>query len=280
MTRSVPSSYFFGAGKVGKALSRALRSTGARATLRAARRGWPARGVSADVVLLTVRDAQIAEAAATLRSCRNTPAVVLHCAGALGPEELAPLRDDGIAVGQFHPLLAFADSVQAPSLAGAFARVEGDVLAVRQAGRLARAVGMRPASLGEMDPARYHAAAALLANGAAALAAVAGELLAPELSSEEASVVLAPLLASVASNVSHLGMPRALTGPVRRGDAVAVQSHLAALARLAPQRVALYRELCAAQMGSAEAIGEAKEEKYRAIVRVLREAARNRQLPR
>ena len=51
--------YVFGAGKVGTGMARGLRAAGVQTTLRAARRGWPKRGIDADLVLLTVRDGDL-----------------------------------------------------------------------------------------------------------------------------------------------------------------------------------------------------------------------------
>ena len=75
------------------------------------------------------------------------------------------------------------------------------------------------ARLPRLDEVGYHAAAGLVANGAAALAAVGVELLVVSgVPRKEAPKMLGPLLRSVAENVEALGFPDALTGPIRRGD--------------------------------------------------------------
>ena len=69
--------------------------------------------------------------------------------------------------------------------------------------------------------------------------------------------MLGPLLRSVAENVEALGMPGALTGPVRRGDPAAVQKHRAVIASLAPSLTSLYEEVVRAQIPLARRLGDA-----------------------
>jgi predicted short-subunit dehydrogenase-like oxidoreductase (DUF2520 family) len=169
-------------------------------------------------------------------------------------------------------LLAFADRRHAPSLSGASAHVAGDPLALRRATAAARALGMRPV-LGETtDLSLYHAAAALLANGSAALAAAAGVLL--EASGHrdpaERRRMLGPLLHSVAQNLASLGAPALLTGPVRRGDAAALRAHLEVLGGLDPALADLYRALAIAQLPLARALEEAEPADFDAIERLIR----------
>jgi predicted short-subunit dehydrogenase-like oxidoreductase (DUF2520 family) len=144
--------------------------------------------------------------------------------------------------------------------------VAGDRAAVRLASRAARLLGMSPRTLPELDPIAYHAAAGLVANGAAALAAAGTELLGKAgVPPGTASKMLGPLLRSVADNVERLGMPNALTGPVRRGDAKAVERHLEIIASRCPDLVVLYRALVVAQLPLARRLGDADARAFEAI---------------
>ena len=257
---SLPKTYVFGAGKVGQALTRALKRAGEPATSRPARRGWPARRLDAGLVVLAVRDPRITAEAEALLAAGVLPdgVPVVHCAGSVGPEALAPLADAGVPVGQMHPLLAFASTSRPPVLAGAVLHLRGHERAVRRARALGRHLGMRPTALPELDLALYHAAAALLANGAIGLAAGSAELLAKGgCPSHEVPALLGPLLRSVADNLEHLGLPEALTGPVRRGDAAAVVAHRRRLGRQAPALVPLYDAAVRAQLDLARRLAEA-----------------------
>jgi predicted short-subunit dehydrogenase-like oxidoreductase (DUF2520 family) len=267
-----------GAGKVGRALARALRAKGAHVTLRAAREGLPKRALDVDLVIVAVRDGDVPKvaeglAAGLLPGERRRVAVV-HCAGALGPEALAAVRGPRVAVAQMHPMIAFADSATSPSLEAGQLHVDGDAHAVRVARRVGRLLGLTPRTIPGLDRVAYHAAAGLVANGAAALAAAGIELLEKAgVPRETAAAMLGPLLRSVAENVTSLGMPRALTGPVRRGDLRGLERHVATLERLAPQLVPLYLASAGAQLPHARALGEAPAEALDGIAALVARAA-------
>jgi predicted short-subunit dehydrogenase-like oxidoreductase (DUF2520 family) len=268
--RSVgPAVFVFGAGKVGTGLARALRAAGARVTLRPQRKGLPARRIEADVVIVAVRDRDVAPTAEEMARrglVGHRRVAVVHCAGALGPEALAAARGPRVAVAQMHPMISFASQGFTPSLARGQLHVDGDPAAVRAARGLGKLLGMSPRTIPGLDRVAYHAAAGLVANGAAALAAGGVELLGRAgVSREVAAAMLGPLLRSVAENVERLGLPEALTGPVRRGDAAGLGKHLETLGRLSPALVPLYVAAARTQLPLARALGDAPGESFDAI---------------
>lgn len=259
-----------GASKVGRALTRPLRDAGHRVSLRSYRRGAPAAPIDADLVVLAVRDPVITQLARTLAECgavrRST--TVLHVAGALGPDALAPLRGIAAGVGQAHPLVSFASPRHTPNLRGATLCLVGDASAVRKGKALARALGMVPRVFEDLDGTRYHAAAGLVANGSVALAAAGARLL--ELAgvpARDAPRALGPLLRSVAENVERLGLPHALTGPVRRGDADAVRAHMKTIGAVDSDILALYGQCVRAQVPLARALRDAPPAAFDAVAR-------------
>ena len=272
--RSAPADVFvFGAGKVGKNLARALRATGLSVELRPAREGLPSKPIDAGFVIVAVRDGDVPKVAAGLAErglVGHVPAAIVHCAGALGPEALAAARVGKARVAQMHPMISFASPDFLPSLERGQLHVDGDAAAVKAAKALGKRLGMTPRTIAGLDRVAYHAAAGLVANGAAALAAGGLELL--ERAGVEratATKMLGPLLRSVAENVERLGLPQALTGPVRRGDAGAVAKHLATIGRLAPHLSAFYAAAAVAQLPLARSLGEAPAENFDAIARTL-----------
>lgn len=272
-----PAVFVFGAGKLGTALARALRGRGVPTTLRAARKGLP-RAIRADVVILAVRDRDVGPVAERMRDAGVVPAraVVVHVSGALDAEALAPLRGSCAGVAQMHPMISFASPDVVPGLARGNVQVQGDARAVARARTLARRLGMTPRTFPGLDAVAYHAAAGLVANGAAALAAVGAELLVrASVPRDVAPRMLGPLLRSVADNVEKLGFPRALTGPVRRGDVAGLEKHLATLLAKLPEAVPLYRAAAEAQLPLARAIGDAPAESFDAIARALGRPARD-----
>lgn len=252
--------FIFGAGKVGTALARALRGDGATVTLRAARKGLPQQPIDADLLILGVRDGHLAAVVGELAARRGVTSrtVVVHCAGALGPGPLAPLRGIARGVAQMHPMISFASTAYTPTLTRGQVNVDGDPTAVRLAEQVVKRLGMSPRRIPDVDKVAYHAAGGFVANGAAALAAAGTHLLGQAGVAPEVAVqMLGPLLRSVADNVERLGLPAALTGPVRRGDRHGVARHLEVIADRAPDLTSLYRALVAAQIPLARQIGDA-----------------------
>ncbi len=263
-----------GAGKVGRALARAGRRAGHRLTLRSARQGPPSRRLKAELWILAVRDGQLHGWASRLSDagCVADGAAVVHLAGATGPEVLESLADSAdVAIGQMHPMISFADAARPPELKGGHALVAGDALAVRRARLFCKSVGLVPRAWDDPDLALYHAAGAVLANGATALAAVAGEALAAAgAPSADIGAVLGPLLRTVADNIEHLGLPQALTGPIRRGDAATVQRHLCQIGALPSTSRDLYKAAARKQIEMAKALGDASEAELDATAVALR----------
>src|SRR5262249_42400313 len=151
-----------------------------------------------------------------------------------------------------------ASPAKPPTLERGQLHVEGDAAAVRVVRRVARVLGMSARTIPALDKVGYHAAAGLVANGAAALAAAGtGLLVAAGVASDLAPKMLGPLLRSVAENVERLGLPEALTGPVRRGDTGGVVRHLEVIREKCPRLLPLYRALVRAQLPLARSLGDA-----------------------
>ncbi|HVJ94801.1 MAG TPA: Rossmann-like and DUF2520 domain-containing protein [Labilithrix sp.] len=269
--------FILGAGKVGRALAFALRKKGATVTLRPARKGVPTTRIEADVIVLALRDKQLGPVAADLATSGVVPrrAVVVHNAGALPAEALEPLRGVCAGIAQMHPMISFASVTFFPTLDRGHVHVKGEPLAEKRARALAKQLGMTPRTFDELDTVGYHAAAGLVANGAAALAAIGVELLATSgVPRDQAPKMLGPLLRSVAENVDKLGFPDALTGPVRRGDAAAIERQLELLRERLPEALPLFIASGLAQLPIARQIGDAKKPQFDAVGEVLARALR------
>ncbi|CAN5710767.1 DUF2520 domain-containing protein [soil metagenome] len=263
---------FIGAGRVGTVLGTAFARAGWQVTAVASRSEAARRrfaelvpGVrafeepqavldEADLIFLTVPDDAIAGAAEELHLYSGQ--ALVHTSGALPALVLAPAMAAGTSSASFHPLVAFADHDQAlADLHGATVALEGDASLMPVLAELAEAVGARPVRLPEGGKAAHHAAAMLAAGGLVGLldaivqvAAVAG------LDQQQALAVYTPLARQALANSERLGIDRALTGPLLRGDVGTVRDHLAVLRASAPAAVALYvavagRELDIARRG-------------------------------
>jgi len=195
----------------------------------AGRRWKPSSVERADVVVLAVSDNSIETVAQKVAPDLSPGATVLHCAGARGTEELAPCETRGAAVGVMHPLVSFPSKRANPSLRDTTFTVNGSRRAIATSRILAQACGARVV-VAQTGDVSYHAAAALVANGAAALAFVSvGVLERLGFDKRAAERAIGGLLRSVGENVQSLGVPGALTGPIARGEATAVAHHRRAL---------------------------------------------------
>jgi predicted short-subunit dehydrogenase-like oxidoreductase (DUF2520 family) len=135
------------------------------------------------------------------------------------------------------------------------------------------------------DRILYHAAAVFASNYGVALLGVAASLL-EEIgwSKSEAVGGLVPLMSGALEEAGRIGVAAALTGPVRRGDVLTVERHLAALERLrrgdsGPPVVDLYRMLGAIALELAKEAGlgpAAAERVNRALTRQVAATRRRR----
>jgi hypothetical protein len=275
--------FILGAGKVGRALAKKLAQAGDDVTLRPARKGVPTKRIDASVVILALRDRDLGPVARDLTESGviGPRAVVVHNAGALPADALEPLRSVCAGVAQMHPMISFASRTFFPTLTRGNCHVKGDAAAEKLARVLARHLGMTPRTFAHLDTVGYHAAAGLVANGAAALAAIGVELLVVAgVPRAEAPKLLGPLLRSVAENVDALGFPEALTGPVRRGDAGAIERQMGLLGERLPAALPLFVASGLAQVPIARAIGDAPPASFDAVEKVLRAAARKSATPK
>ena len=265
MISRTPNVFVVGAGPVATALAGALRLGGvpvlglwARNSARARAAGAVA-GVAAfsaappdllleaDVVVLAVKDAAIPDVARMLVATGlvNRHHTLLHCSGVISAAEaLAPVSGEVGGAAMMHPLRAIPDGRAAMrSLKGTVFGVEGDERGKRDAQALIAALGARSLELGGVQVSAYHAAAAIASNYTVVLVAAAVELLAEVgIGKEQATEAMVALVDGTLANVRERGVEAALTGPIRRGDRVTVERHLAALANR-PELDALYRAL-------------------------------------
>ncbi len=253
-----------GAGRVGRALGRRLRELGwkigavvtssessARKAVRSIGAGrahafLTRQVLAAQVILITTQDHSLATVAAELARIGAEELrgkIVLHTSGALSSDVLDPVRRCGAAVGSMHPLQTFS-GVGVPPLEGRVFTIEGDVVAVRMARQMARALGAVPVQIEGSKKPLYHAAGALAAGNVLALMEAATRLMtAAGMKRREAVRALLPLTRQVLENFERLGPRAAWTGPLSRGDYGVVAAHTEAMKDLPPEFAQAYKEV-------------------------------------
>jgi predicted short-subunit dehydrogenase-like oxidoreductase (DUF2520 family) len=229
----------------------------------------------ADIILLAVPDRVIASLARSLVPMRESwrGVVVLHAAGAYGPEFLTPLRARGAATGVLHPLAVLGPRGET-GLDGAAARIEGSKKAQSAARRLCELVGLVPLRSSKRPTAEsrssYHAAASLASNDLVALLAAAQALLVRHGVDERAALrALTTLAEGALASVRRTGPLRALTGPVARNDGTTLSAQLRTLADDDPHAGEAHRALSMRLVDLAEAGGRLDEMAARGLRRLL-----------
>ncbi|MGW6376708.1 Rossmann-like and DUF2520 domain-containing protein [Rhodococcus sp. NPDC055112] len=213
-----------------------------------------------ELLLLAVPDAELAGLVGGLAATRSVKpgTLVVHTSGANGIGVLEPLTALGALPMAIHPAMTFTghDEDTARLSSACFGVTAADEIGYAIAQSLVLEIGGEPVRVPEEARALYHAALAhgsnhlvtLVVDAVAALrVALAGdELLGQQLVDDQpngvAERVLGPLLSAALDNALRRG-PAALTGPVARGDAAAVATHLRVLEDVDPRIAAGYRAL-------------------------------------
>jgi predicted short-subunit dehydrogenase-like oxidoreductase (DUF2520 family) len=171
--------------------------------------------------------------------------IVVHTAGAHGVDVLAPAAEHGVLALALHPVMTFTGRAEdVARLAGASVGVtaaDGDEAAWSVGEALVVELGAEPVRVPEAHRPLYHAALAHGANHLVTLVRDCVELL-QTVGIGPAERVVAPLLSAALDNALRHG-DRALTGPVARGDAGTVRTHLAELEAVDRDLADTYRVL-------------------------------------
>jgi len=282
---------FVGPGTVGRALAQLFASNGYRVTslfgrdpgrlasavahVPGARAARSAQDVvdESNLIFLTVPDDSIQCVAEGLIWRRD--ASVVHCSGVASIEFLGSAAAVGASTASFHPLQTLASVEQAVrNLAGSTIAIEASSIGLEETlCELASAVGGHPVTI-EGSKALYHASAVLASNCLVTLIdAAAGLWEHLGLSKEEGLRALLPLIRGTIGNLEAVGLPKALTGPVSRGDLGTVRANLEALQAVSPEAAALYADMARRTIPVARAKGTLDE----AAAKRLRDALDERQ---
>jgi predicted short-subunit dehydrogenase-like oxidoreductase (DUF2520 family) len=203
----------------------------------------------ADLVLLALPDDALAGmvrglvAAGALRSGQ----IVVHTSGAHGVEVLSPAASAGTLPLALHPVMTFTgraeDLERIAACCFGVTAPDGDEAAWSVGEALVVEMGAEPVRVSSAARPLYHTA---LVHGANHLVTLVGESadLLRVAGVTDPQRLLAPLLsASLDNALRHAD--RALTGPVARGDAGTVRTHLDQLSKYAPHLLPAYRVLAA-----------------------------------
>ncbi len=198
---------------------------------------------AAALIFITTPDGTIPQVA---REVRWRPGQgVVHCSGAESTAILEPARKLGAIPGAIHPLQTFASPRQAiENLPGSTFAVEAEEPLLATLKKIALDLDGKWIELKPEDKVLYHAAAVMACNYLVTLVKLATDLWQTfDVPVKDASQALLPLLQGTLNNISSVGIPDCLTGPIARGDMGTLRKHVEALKKACPDILVTYREL-------------------------------------
>lgn len=182
----------------------------------------------ADLVFITTQDGVIQSVAQELASkgLYRPGQIWIHCSGSTPSKVLDIQGNLPIKTLSLHPLQAFANIEQAVDLLkGTHFGIEGNDESIGE--KIVTELGGIPHRLDPDRKALYHAGAVFASNYLVTITELAVRLLEQSgIEKKEALQSLLPLMAGTLQNLEKVGLPQALTGPIARGDAGVVRSHL------------------------------------------------------
>lgn len=276
-----------GAGKVGIAIASVLRVKGYEVVAIAARRQesldaarrYVGEGViythdvrdvvrASDVIGVTTQDREIPNAAREIAAhfLNLKGRTFFHTSGAHTAAELKPLDDRGASIGSLHPLQTFPDIESGISvLSSTYVFIEGDDAAVVILEKIASSLGSKAVRIESSNKVLYHLSAVFACNLLCALL-YEGEQIMHKIDID--LVPFFPIINATLRNIEAKGPLLSLTGPVVRGDAGTVISHLTAIKDM-PRATGAYKELSRVALEMAKKRKLLSEEQINALERVL-----------
>lgn len=191
----------------------------------------------AELVLIAVPDDEIAPLVTGLANLGRIHAgqILVHCSGRYGTDVLEAGTRLGALPIALHPSLTFTGTeVDLSRLRQATIAVTAPAPIRPVGGALVVELGAEPIDIAEADRPLYHAAITHASNHSITILAEAMELLAEAGVADPSAVLHALVDASVANTMQN--GPKALTGPISRGDVGTIEAHLAALSEFSLSR--------------------------------------------
>lgn len=233
---NLPRIAIIGAGKVGQSLAQLFESQ--HFTVDLVGRSFIAQQAAcqqADITLITVNDSNIKRVCDVLANSFKPGSVVAHCSGALASNVLHNAKQQLCHIASAHPLNTFPNVAASLSTFSTTEHAshcysEGDAEALTSLQMLFERCGFTFQTIDTSSKALYHAACVFACN-------YLNSLMDMSLSTAEAAGLdrhtfwqaLQPILDATLTNINEQGVAKALSGPIARGDADTVASHLMAL---------------------------------------------------
>lgn len=199
---------------------------------------------SADILFITTCDTAIADVVNSLADSKAfySGQVIMHMSGAQSSEVLDRAKEFGSKIVSVHPLQSFANVDRAiENLPGSIFSIEGDKDAYDTAVSIVEDLKGEYFFIDREAKPLYHAGACVVSNYLVTLIDFGVKLLeSTGIPRHAATKALMPLINGTVNNVEKIGIPKALTGPIARGDFSTILKHLTCLEEMAPELMKLY----------------------------------------
>lgn len=199
---------------------------------------------SADILFITTSDTAIKGVVDELadEAAFHSGQVVVHMSGAQSSEILDRAKLYGAQVLSVHPIQSFANLERAiENLPGSVFSIEGDKEAYDVAVCIVETLDGEYFFINRESKPLYHAGACVVSNYLVTLIDFGVKLLeSTGIPRNMATKALMPLIVGTINNVENIGIPKALTGPIARGDLSTIIKHLTCLEEMAPELMKLY----------------------------------------
>lgn len=187
---------------------------------------------SSDVIAITTQDRAITEVAVEIyeKSERLDGKLFFHTSGAHPASILSMLELKGAFLGSFHPLQTFPDIKSAIRvIPETYIFIDGSEEAIPVLTEIGKKIGFDVVRIEGKNKVLYHLSAVYVCNLLCALLYAGQDIM------NRAGVELKPffpIIKATLENIEAKGPLLSLTGPVIRGDAETVMSHLEAIDNL------------------------------------------------
>lgn len=229
------------------------------------------------MIFITVQDSEIAAVAHQLARLSNNFSgyIFVHCSGNESTDILEPLKQKGGEVGAFHPLQTFTPQSVPSDFKEIYFDVEANHEVSGRLHRVAESLGGHTIDIPAEGKPYLHAAAVFASNYLVTLLETSGKVAAlGGIGKNEALKAMLPLIFKTMENVEKADPPRALSGPIKRGDVETVRQHLKLLQR-EPELYLLYKKLGLQTLEMMSESRIASEMKYRQLYNLLKKDGRN-----
>lgn len=225
-----------------------------------------------DTIFITVPDDSIDSVAEQLSELSDNFSgyIVVHCSGSKTSDVLSSLKRKSASVASFHPLQTFTASSSPADLSGIYFDIEADEEAFQFLEELAQTFESQTLRIEPSAKPWLHAAAVMSSNYLLALLDVSSSVAeAGGLNKRKARKALLPLVGQTLQNSENVdSLPKALSGPIARGDIDTVQEHLTLLEQ-SPEILALYKQLGMTVVTMAKAGNKISESEQGKLLQLL-----------